>query len=112
MPVPDADLPHRITNTEGLESVELVIRCADIYLWLAQRREFSQFAPDEEWVRTERRRLSEMLDKALVARIDTTRRCKECGRPLPPNSRFNTCERCFRDRRYNNNQNNNNVTWY
>ena len=34
MPLPDGDLPRKITDTESLESYELMIRCADIYLWL------------------------------------------------------------------------------
>jgi hypothetical protein len=78
-----------------------VIRCADIYLWLAQRREFARYAPDEESVRAERRRLSMSLDKALAAKIDTTRRCRTCGRPLALQNRYNICDRCHRERRYN-----------
>jgi ATP-dependent RNA helicase SUPV3L1/SUV3 len=100
MPVPDDDLPRKITDTESLESYELMIRCADIYLWLAQRREFSRYAPDEDMVRAERRRLSEILDDALVARIDTARRCRSCGRPLPLQHRHNICDRCFREHRF------------
>ncbi|NLG99571.1 MAG: hypothetical protein GX491_19620 [Chloroflexi bacterium] len=106
MPVPESNLPNKITDSEDLENCELMIRCADIYLWLAQRREFSKYAPDEAWVRDERRRLSKTLDDALAAKIDTTFRCRSCGRPLPLNSRFNICNRCHRERRYNN------VTWY
>jgi len=102
MPVPDGDLPRKITDTESLESYELMIRCADIYLWLAQRREFSRYAPEEDTVRAERRRLSVILDDALAARIDTTRRCRSCGRPLPHQARHNICDRCYRERRYRN----------
>ena len=100
MPIPDGDLPRTIVDSESLESYELMIRCADIYLWLAQRKEFSRYAPEEELVRDERRRLSLILDDALAAKIDTARRCRSCGRPLPANSRYNICERCFRERRY------------
>lgn len=100
MPVPENDLPRRITDTASLEACELIIRCADIYLWLAQRREFSRYAPDEDQVRAERRRLSETLDGALAARIDTARRCRSCGRPLPVQSRHNICDRCHRERRF------------
>lgn len=100
MPFPDGDLPRKITDSDGLESYELMIRCADIYLWLAQRHEFARYAPEEENVRAERRRLSLILDDALAEKIDTARRCRSCGRPLPPNSRYNICERCFRERRF------------
>jgi len=104
MPAPDGDLPRKITDTESLESYELMIRCADIYLWLAQRREFAAYGPQEERVRAERRRLSQILDEALAARIDTTRRCRTCGRPLPLKSRYNICERCFHERPYTGNR--------
>jgi hypothetical protein len=102
MPVPDDDLPRKITASEDLETCELVIRCADIYLWLAQRREFAKYAPDEERVRAERRRLSQMLDAGLASKLDTTRRCRTCGRPLQSQSRYNICDRCYRERRYTN----------
>jgi hypothetical protein len=103
MPLPDDDLPRKIKTSENLEAYELVIRCADIYLWLGQRREFSKYAPDEEMVRHERHQLSEILDDALAARLDTNRRCRSCGRPLPLQSRYNICDRCYRERRYYNN---------
>jgi hypothetical protein len=102
MPVPDDDLPRKITASEDLETCELVIRCADIYLWLAQRHEFAKYAPDEERVRAERRRLSQMLDAGLASKLDTTRRCRTCGRPLQSQSRYNICDRCYRERRYTN----------
>lgn len=100
MPLPAGYLPQKITNTEELESYELKIRCADIYLWLAQRKEFSNYAPAVEVVRHERRRLSEILDSALAAKIDTTRRCRSCGRPLPLNNRYNLCGQCYSERFY------------
>jgi uncharacterized OB-fold protein len=53
-------------------------------------------------VRAERRRLSEMLDGALAAKLDMSRRCRSCGRTLPSQSRYNICERCFRERRFHN----------
>ena len=74
MPIPDSNLPKKITDSRGLENCELMIRCADIYLWLGQRREFARCAPREDFVRAERRRLSEILDRALLARLDTTQR--------------------------------------
>lgn len=100
MPLPEGDLPARIQTAANLEAYELVIRCADIYLWLGQRREFAAFAPEQEYVRAERQRLSSLLDTALAARIDTNRRCRSCGRVIPVNTRFNICDRCYRERRY------------
>ncbi len=100
MPVPDGDLSRRITNAESLESCELMIRCADIYLWLAQRGEFSKYAPEESLMRAKRYLLSEILDNALAAKIDTTRRCRSCGQLLPLKYRYNICNQCYSERTY------------
>jgi hypothetical protein len=101
MPVPIGELPKKITDSNSLESCELMIRCADIYLWLAQRHEFRSFAPEQERVRSDRRRLSIILDEALAARIDTTRRCRTCGRALSAKARYNICGLCYREQRAN-----------
>jgi hypothetical protein len=99
MPLPDFDLPKQIHNAGALESFELAIRCADIYLWLGQRREFLKFAPDTKAVRAARYRWIDAVDQALVQKIDTTRRCSQCGRELTVNHPYNLCNGCFRDRR-------------
>ena len=94
-PVPNG----KIHSAVALESFEIAIRQADIYLWLSQRREFAEFAPDYTAVRNQRSRLAETVDAALLERIDTTRRCKSCGRPLAVNYRYNVCSGCFDGRR-------------
>lgn len=99
MPLPPT-APHQITTSDALERVETSISCADIYLWLSRRQEFSIFAPHELDVREMRAEWSLQIDEALVQKLDTARRCSQCRRPLPLNHRFSLCNRCF-NQRYN-----------
>ncbi len=95
LPLPPV-APQQITNTFELDSAELAISSADIYLWLSQRREFNSFAAYEQDVRDLRTAWSLQIDDALLRKINTTRRCNECGRPLPLKHRFSICDSCFR----------------
>ncbi|MCX6054489.1 MAG: helicase-related protein [Chloroflexi bacterium] len=90
-----------IENSTDLQSFERAIRCADIYLWLSQRICFRQFAPFCESVRKKRYEWSTEIDSSLQRKVDTTRRCKDCGKPIPLNSRYNICENCYHGRRFN-----------
>jgi ATP-dependent RNA helicase SUPV3L1/SUV3 len=94
MPMPPV-APREITNTIELESIELSVACADIYLWLSQRREFSAFGPHELDVRQMRMDWSMQIDGALMRRINTARRCARCGVPLPLKHRYTLCNNCF-----------------
>jgi hypothetical protein len=82
-----------------LDQTEEAISCADIYLWLARRPEFGQYAPDEERVREMRTEWSMSIDAALLRRLDTLARCVNCRKPLPLGHRFSLCEDCFHHRR-------------
>lgn len=96
MPLPP-EAPAPIRTAAQLTEVELSIRCADIYLWLSQRRPFAKVAPEAAAVREARAVATREVDAALQRRIDTTRRCRNCGRPLPTRHRFNLCTACYRD---------------
>jgi hypothetical protein len=97
LPIPPV-APREITNTIELESIEYSIACADIYLWLSQRREFADFGRYEADVRGLRGEWSTQIDEALLRRINTFRRCNRCGAPLPLKHRFSICDNCFRGR--------------
>lgn len=99
MPLPPP-APRLIKNGRDLETTETSISCADIYLWLASRREFSLHGQHELEVRQARMEWSTQIDDALLRKIDTMRRCQSCGRRLPRDSRYNICDRCYYDRRY------------
>jgi hypothetical protein len=92
--------PPKIHDATDLEIYELAIRCADIYLWLSQRREFSEFGPQEAMVRSNRYRWSMEVDAAFMRQIDTTRRCASCGKILPLDFRYNVCKSCHNNTRF------------
>lgn len=98
MPLPPA-APKQIRNSRDLETTESCISCADIYLWLAHRREFKGHASDMDIVKADRMEWSMQIDDALLRRIDTSRRCEQCGRKLPRDARSRICDRCYYRRR-------------
>jgi len=69
------DLPRpepinvRVRSNFDLDRLESAIANADIYLWLSQRREFEQYAPDAADVRVLRSEWSEAIDQALLKRV-------------------------------------------
>jgi hypothetical protein len=93
MPFP-AEPPPSIEDDRDLEATEQAIGCADIYLWLACRPEFAEFAPDEPWLRALRAEWSFNIDTALLRRIDSISRCAECRCALPLNYRYALCKAC------------------
>lgn len=96
MPLPPQP-PPQILTSQDLERIEMCVSCADIYLWLSQRQEFTSCAPDADNVRTLRGKWSTYIDMALLQRIDTARRCSKCGKPLSPRYRYSVCESCYQD---------------
>ncbi|MDE2949545.1 MAG: helicase-related protein [Chloroflexota bacterium] len=91
--------PEPILNSADLEATELSIACADIYLWLSRRKEFSQYCEAHAQAREERREWSLSIDEALLRNLDMARRCRSCGGTLPSRHRYRICEKCFRRRR-------------
>ncbi len=98
IPLPPVS-PAPIDNSADLEATEMSIACADIYLWLSRRGEFSQFCEAHAQVREERREWSLSIDEALLRNLDMARRCRSCGATLPSGHRYRICENCFRRRR-------------
>jgi hypothetical protein len=97
MPMPP-DAPQKINTSVDLENIETCVSSADIYLWLAGRREFSQFGPDEHEVRIRRTQWSMRIDVALQHRLDMARRCSKCGAPLPLRYPYGLCPDCHAKR--------------
>lgn len=97
MPLP-VEPPIPIESSEDLEDTEQCIASADIYLWLARRKEFGMYADEEDLVREERKRWSMAIDDALLKKLDTARRCSGCGKILPSRHRFRICDDCYYDR--------------
>ncbi len=99
IPLP-ADAPVPIRDGGDLDAAEFSIACADIYLWLSRRREFTSLCDAHAQVREERREWSLSIDEALLRNLNTARRCRSCGAPLPSRHRFRICENCFDKRRF------------
>lgn len=97
MPMPPSP-PARISTGVALEDIEICISCADNYLWLANRHEFKLQALDVREVAQLRLKWSMQIDAALLRRIDTSRRCKSCGKKLPPGHRYGICDECYTQR--------------
>lgn len=98
MPLP-FEAPLDIQDDRDLEATETAIACADIYLWLASREAFEEYAPDEPWVRALRAEWSMSIDAALLRRLDTAARCINCRKRLPLNHRYSLCDDCFHNSR-------------
>lgn len=95
---PPPEPPHNINNGADLDFTETCIACADIYLWLSQRLEFTLYGPDAPYVREARMSWSVRIDEALLRQINTARPCRECGRELPSGYRFALCDNCYSKR--------------
>ena len=99
IPLPD-EAPVPIRDGGDLDWAERSIACADIYLWLSRRKEFSQYCESHAEVREERREWSLSIDEALLRNLNTARRCRVCGSLLPSRHRYRICENCFAGRRF------------
>jgi len=87
-----------ITSQMNLERAETTIACADVYLWLAMRREFAQYGTHKDTVSDLRASWSQAVDEALVSRLDTRLRCPRCRRPHKQATAHGTCTRRYEHR--------------
>ena len=98
MPLPPRP-PKQIRDDVDLQGTEASIGCADIYLWLSQRREFQFSGPDAKTVREVRRDWAANIDHALLRQIKAVRQCSRCGKRLPSSHPYGICTECYRKRR-------------
>lgn len=96
MPFPPTP-PAEINNEFDLDKTEAAISCADIYLWLGNRDEFLNNAPFELEVRALRKDWSLTIHEALLNKVNTKKRCPNCGKTLPLRYRYRLCNDCHRD---------------
>lgn len=78
-----------VIYTETLEDCELSYHLLDIYHQLSRRLGI------EEDTSEERIRICKCINKFLMEKQKHIRHCRNCGRKLPPNFRFNICEECY-----------------
>ena len=97
MPLPPEPVSI-VRDSEELDFIENCISCADIYLWLSQRKEFTLYGTAALYVRDERMSWSVRIDEALLRRLNMTRRCRECRKELPAGYPYHLCESCYSTR--------------
>jgi ATP-dependent RNA helicase SUPV3L1/SUV3 len=98
LPLPP-EVPLPIASQKALEMTETAIACADVYLWLAQRREFSRYGQHGETVKAMRASWSQAVDEALASQLDTGRHCTVCRAALSIAWRYGVCASCYEGRR-------------
>ncbi|MBX6364658.1 MAG: hypothetical protein IRZ00_12390 [Gemmatimonadetes bacterium] len=92
-PLPPWFRKAEVESDQELQAAEYEAKKLTAYAWLAYR--YPHFFPDLEKVQRQRRDLDRFIERGL-ARRSAARYCAECGKRLPPRSRFTTCRECFR----------------
>ncbi|HEX9108351.1 MAG TPA: helicase-related protein, partial [Longimicrobiales bacterium] len=84
---------QRAPGNEELHDAEIEAKRLTAYAWLSFR--WPAVFPDLNECQYQRALLDRYIERGL-ARKQYHRRCVECGRALPPRSRFPTCKSCHR----------------
>ena len=83
---------YAITTDELLRAEDMVKEIS-LYLWLSYR--FDDYFVDEQKAREYRGILNRYIEQSLQqGRFVQT--CKICHAPLPANSQYNICQKCFK----------------
>jgi len=87
-------LPHPAfidDESLNLEDCELQYAALDVYSRMLKK------AGEKDETMTEKLQLCEKINSLLLeTKQDYLKKCKYCGFPLPPDFKFNVCDRCFR----------------
>ncbi|HET9982386.1 MAG TPA: helicase-related protein [Longimicrobiales bacterium] len=92
-PLPPWFRKAEVESDQELQAAEYEAKKLTAYAWLAYR--YPDYFPDLEKVQKQRRDLDRFIERGL-ARRSAARHCAECGKRLPPRSRYTTCRDCFR----------------
>jgi len=80
-------------TTDELLKAEDMVKEISLYLWLSYR--FNDYFIDEKKARTYRGVLNRYIELSLQqGRFVQT--CRICHTPLPANSKYNICQKCFK----------------
>lgn len=80
-------------TSDDLLRAEDMVKEISLYLWLSYR--FSERFVDEKKARESRYRINKYIEESLQ-QSQLASRCKLCGVPLPLNTKYSICQRCFR----------------
>ncbi len=81
------------TTTDELLRAEDMVKEISLYLWLSYR--FKDYFLDDEKARMARGVLNTYIENSLQ-QSHFVRRCRICQAPLPANSKYSICQRCFK----------------
>ena len=83
---------HAPTSDDLLRAEDMVKEIS-LYLWLSYR--FKEQFVDEEKARKSRGRINRYIEESL-RQSQLAHRCRLCSAPLPINSKYTICQKCFR----------------
>ncbi len=84
--------------SDNIDYLEGAIKCTELYQWLARHFDKKNFEFNEMQLLHNKSLATERLNTLLSER--TVRSCSSCGVNLPPQTEFNICENCFKERRF------------
>jgi len=80
-------------TTDDLLRAEDMVKEISLYLWLSYR--FDDYFVDEQKARAYRGVLNRYIEESLH-QAKFVQKCKICSAPLPPNYKYNICQKCFK----------------
>lgn len=86
------------SNSNDIDYLETSIKCTELYQWLSRHFNNKNFSYDEQDLLENKSLAIEKLNTLLSNKIVPT--CSSCGVRLAEQSKFNICEKCFKERRF------------
>jgi len=87
-------------TSNDIDYLETSIKCVELYQWLSRHFDQKNFEYSESDLLDNKGEAIEKLNTLLSNKIVPT--CSSCGVKMPESSKFNICEKCFKERRFGN----------
>jgi ATP-dependent RNA helicase SUPV3L1/SUV3 len=85
-------------QSNDIDYLETSIKCVELYQWLSRHFNNKNFVFEEGDLLDNKGEAIEKLNTLLSNKIVPT--CSSCGVRMPESSKFNICEKCFKERRF------------
>lgn len=85
-------------SSSDIDYLETSIKCVELYQWLSRHFNNKNFSFDEQDLLENKGMAIDKLNTLLSNKIVPT--CSSCGVRLAEQSKFNICEKCFKERRF------------
>ncbi len=86
-------------RSDNIDYLETSIKCVELFQWLSRHFDQKNFEFDEKSLLENKSKAIERLNELLSDKIGKT--CSSCGCKMPANARFNICDDCFSNRKFN-----------